>query len=256
MNIVVFVKAVVDPDLAVERLKSLDQSVDPAALILNPYDKNAIEAALQLKEKYTGTVTAVSLGESVATEKALREALSLGVDAGIKINGNVDAATGYILGNVPLSNVDFYLTGREAADNNQGVIGAGIAATLGLRFVDNVDQIKLLDAGSLVLTSRWDQSELTATYQAPVVISVTDTVNQPRLPSFRAKIQAKKAVLTEMEPADFLDASGLERVNYVGETTTFELPPTIQKSNVIFNLENDEAAVDKLLAALQAKHIL
>ncbi|MCL5457331.1 hypothetical protein M3M33_01460 [Loigolactobacillus coryniformis] len=256
MNIVVFVKAVVDPDLAVDRLASLDQPAESAALILNPYDKNAIETALQLKEKYTGTVTAVSLGESVATEKALREALSLGVDAGIKINGVAGAATGYILGNVPLPDIDFYLTGREAADNNQGVVGAGIAAALGLDFIDNVDQVELLDAGVLTLTSRWDQSELTATYQAPVVISVTDTVNQPRLPSFRAKIQAKKAVLTEMAPVDFLDAAGLARVNDASVTTTFELPPTIQKTNVIFNLEDDETAVDKLLAALQAKHIL
>lgn len=122
MNIVVYIKAVVDPDKAKNDLDlAKGTKEDKLALIINPYDKQAIEAALQLKEKYTGKVTAVSLGSDLATDKILRDALSLGVDEGIQISNDdfeslssYSPALGTVLAKAPVDDVDYYITGREA----------------------------------------------------------------------------------------------------------------------------------------------
>ncbi|WP_057874784.1 electron transfer flavoprotein subunit beta/FixA family protein [Loigolactobacillus rennini] len=256
MNIVVYIKAIIDPDNAQD---CLSNKSNKGSVILNPYDKYAIETALQLREKYKGNVTAVSLGTKTETEKVLREALSLGVDSAItalddkfsEINA-YSPSLGYILGNLPIQKADYYIVGREAADDNQAVVGAGIAAALGTDFVDNVDEIKTQDNEQLTLVSRWDQSELSATYtQKPLVISVTDTINTPRLPSFKTKIQARKAEIKEItvkQPKQF-------EVKQLGNTK-LALPELKKKTAVIFNLDEDENAVNELFTKLQQQNIL
>ncbi|MFD1671778.1 electron transfer flavoprotein subunit beta/FixA family protein [Agrilactobacillus yilanensis] len=267
MNIVVYVKAMVDPDKASDDLTLVSEPAkNGTAVILNPYDKNAIEVALQLKEKYTGEVTAVSFGGDIETEKVLREALSLGCDHAFKVNDegyeSLDAFSpmlGSVLGKVPVADVSYFITGREAADDNQSIIGASIAAAVDADFVDNVDEIEFLENHSLKLVSRWDQSELSGIYEkTPLVISVTDTINTPRLPSFKAKMQAKKAKLDEVKVSDLTDLD-LTQLNNLREkvdsTGVFE-PEVINKENIIYDLEQDEQAVDKLMDNLKEKGIL
>lgn len=267
MNIVVYIKAVVDPDKAKNDLDlAKGTKEDKLALIINPYDKQAIEAALQLKEKYTGKVTAVSLGSDLATDKILRDALSLGVDEGIQIsNDDFDTLSSYspalgtVLAKVPVDNVDYYITGREAGDDNQSITGASIAAALDVDFVDNVDEVEYNDDETLTLTSRWDKSELKGTYkQKPLVLSIKDTANTPRLPSFKAKMQAKKATLKHFKVSDLpgIDVAQIKAIADRATTIDLAKPEVASKETVLFNLNDDENAVSELVADLKKNSIL
>lgn len=267
MNIVVYIKAVVDPDKAKNDLDlAKGNKEDKSTLILNPYDKQAIEAALQLKEQYDGSVTAVSFGTDLATDKVLREALSLGVNEGIQISNagyeqlpTYSPVLGMILAKAPVESVDYYITGREAGDNNQSITGAAIAAALDVDFVDNVDEISYNSDTSLTLTSRWDKSELKGTYKAkPLVLSIKDTANTPRLPSFKAKMQAKKAILKSVKITDLdgLDEAKIKAITSMATTADLVKPEVQVKQTVLFNLNDDENAVDELMAELNKNNVL
>src|SRR5271154_1556483 len=202
MKIAVLVKEV--PDAAV--VKRIDPSTGrmdrSGEKNLNPYDTHAIEAAMQIREGGTvqvDEIVAVTMGPTSAV-RALHKAVSLGADRSVHLSddalaGSDVAATGYALAQV-LENEspDLVLLGQQSDDGECYTIGAVVADHLQMPSLTQVIKMDVQDGG--VLCER--QAEYgydTVQVEFPAVISVGDAINEPRYPSLKAIMGAKKKQL-------------------------------------------------------------
>jgi electron transfer flavoprotein beta subunit len=182
--------------------------------IINPFDLNAIEEGLLLKERFGGSVTVISMGPP-QVEAALREALSLGVDQAVLLCDRAFAgadtlATSYTLaaGIKKIGAFDLILCGKQAIDGDTAQVGPEIAEWLDiphLTYVRGIDEVAA--AGCRVpppakVGTRWSSANITvsrmveggyeqASASLPALLTVVREVNEPRLPSFRASLRAK-----------------------------------------------------------------
>lgn len=198
MKVLVLVKGVVDPgpqpSLSEGRLTSGD-------VVLDHYGKYALEAGLQLAQDQDdqGSVTAASVGPD--SETALRDALALGAQDAIEVKTDQEnAGLADILAQAVNKEgpFDLVLCGDQATDDSQGVLPAQLAAALGWPLVDAVDALGLVGP-RLCYTSLLDKGAVKGTVQLPAVVSVLDTINKPRLPSFRLKMAAKRYQIKEFQ---------------------------------------------------------
>ncbi|MFH1350854.1 MAG: electron transfer flavoprotein subunit beta/FixA family protein [Pseudomonadota bacterium] len=171
--------------------------------ILNPNDKNAIEAALQIKERYGGLVTAVSMGPP-RTEEALREALSMGMDKAVLLSdsrfaGADTLATAYTLSLAlkRMAGFDLVLCGKESADGMTGHIGPQLAEFLNLPQLTYATKIEI-DGGSVRIRQKLDEGYRILESPLPVLITVEREINQPRIPPMDEILKAyqEKEVLS------------------------------------------------------------
>ena len=146
MNIIVCVKEIPDPEIPPSKFK-LDKEckgvIPPEGIppVINPYDEQSVELALQLKEKYAGKITILTIGEE--TSKAVvKHALSMGADEGFLLWGEsfegMDSfAVAEVLGRAikKIGSFDLLLCGRQAADWDEGLTGAILAEKLNLPLV-------------------------------------------------------------------------------------------------------------------------
>lgn len=242
MNIVVCLKQVVDPELP-----SQEFAIDAASrrqvragksLVISTYDENALEVALQLKDKAAAsTVTALTIAPAAEAKDAVRLALAMGADRAVVVD---DPRSPALLGAEKaallagalrrLGAVDLVLTGCESADWVERVTAPLLAEALGASCVTFVSRIETGD-GQVTAHRLADDGVHTVVARLPTVISVTsDEGNRPRLPKIRDIMQAgKKPVdtvpvteLTEL-PAALLDP-GVEvrEVAVPARTTTCE----------------------------------
>lgn len=198
MNIVVCIKQVpestevrVDPEtnaLIREGVKS----------IVNPVDENAIEAALQLREAHGGKVTVVSMGPPQA-EEALRQALAMGADEAILLvdnafRGSDTLATSYALAAAvrKVGEVDLILCGKQAIDGDTGQVGPGLAERLGMPQVTFAIGLEVED-GKLRARRVLDDLFEVLEVRPPAVVTVVKQVNDPRHPSMKNVLKAKRA---------------------------------------------------------------
>ncbi|MDX6584952.1 MAG: hypothetical protein QOI10_4136, partial [Solirubrobacterales bacterium] len=202
MKIAVLVKEV--PDAAVT--KRIDPSTGRmdrgGEKNLNPYDTHAIEAAMQIKEGgavQVDEVVAVTMGPESAV-RALHKAVSLGADRSVhltdpSLSGSDVAATGYALSKVlEAESPDLVLLGQQSDDGECYTIGAVVAEHLGMPSLTQVIAMEV--AGEGVKCER--QAEYgydTVQVDFPAVISVGDAINEPRYPSLKAIMGAKKKPL-------------------------------------------------------------
>jgi electron transfer flavoprotein alpha/beta subunit len=163
--------------------------------ILNPNDKNALEAALQLKEKHGGTVTAVSMGPPQADE-ALREAFGMGIDKAMllsdkKFAGADTLATSYALSLAlkKIGRFDLVLCGKESADGMTAQVGPQLAEFLNLPQLTSAVDIEIM--GNLVrVKQRMDNCYRVLESALPVVITVEREINHPRIPAMDLIMEA------------------------------------------------------------------
>ena len=217
MNIVVLCKQV--PDTYSERRLREDGALDRDAsdAVLDEINERAVEEALQLKEKAPGgsdvTVTVVSMGPDRATE-AIRKALSMGADAAVHLTdeglagsdavGTARALAGAI-GTV--GEVDLVLAGNEASDGRSAAVPAMVAEVLGLPALTHARQVTV-EGGSVTVRRETDDGVVTLSAELPAVVSVNEKINEPRYPSFKGIMAAKKKPVTTLSLADAgLDAS-------------------------------------------------
>lgn len=170
--------------------------------IINPFDLYAIEEAVRLKEAYGGKVTAISMGPP-QVEKALREAVALGVDEIIllsdrKFAGADSWATSHALSTAirKVGEFDLIFFGQQAIDGDTGQVGPGVAAFLDLPQVCFVKKVEKAEDGSIKAERLMEDGYDVLTMKTPGVVSVVKDINTPRLPSLRGKRAAKKAELT------------------------------------------------------------
>lgn len=200
MNIIVCLKQVPDPDAQVDQftIDSAARKMVPAATVnpvVSPFDQNAIEAALKIKETCGGKVTALSLGPPSPLE-ALKRALHMGVDDAVLVDdeglsGPEPLTTAYILAKAiqKIGNVDLVLCGRQGADWDQGQVGSIIAEILNIPCTTIVSRIEITDGGLRVRRLVEDGYEV-MDLPLPALLTVTNEINQPRLPVVKWIIRA------------------------------------------------------------------
>ena len=176
--------------------------------IVNPFDMFAIEEALRLKEKLGGKVTALSMGPPQA-ENALREAIAMGVDAGILLTDRAFAgsdtwATSYTLAMAlrKIGDYSLILCGKQASDGDTAQVGPGSAAHLGLPQITYVRKIEQIDDKRIVAQRLLETGYEVIEAPLPCILTVVKEINQPRLPSLKGKMAAKKAQITKWTADD------------------------------------------------------
>lgn len=197
---VVLVKQVPDTKRITGKVMNDDGTVNRAALpaIFNPEDLNALELALQIKDRFGGTVTAVTMGLPAAAN-TLREALFRGADRAILITDPKAAAsdtlaTSYILScAVRKLHYDIVLCGRQAIDGDTAQVGPQLAEKLGIPQVTYVEGLVDLDGRTITLRRSIGNGWQVVRVQVPVLLTVLESANDPRVPAAKRMMRHKNA---------------------------------------------------------------
>lgn len=210
-NIVVCVKAVPDPK------EACNIKIDPVTktlmrcdvpLVINPLDKNAMEAALQLKEQRGAEITVISMGPPEAAP-IVKECLALGADQGILLSdpafAGADAyATAYTLARSieRVGTYDLVLCGMASSDGSTEWVGPEIGVFLGLPVVTMVKEIVDIDTDGWSVKSSFDTGYRLVRVKLPAVLTVTRELNTPRTLSFSGIIKARKKEISQWRLKD------------------------------------------------------
>ena len=213
MHIVVCVKQVPDPDAPFSQFKvdELAKKVIPASglkLVMSPFDEQAVEAALRIRESAGATkITALGVGSDSA-RSVLKHALAMGADEAVLVSDDalVDAngeVTGLALARAitQLEPVDLVLTGRQAADTDAGIVGCAVAERLGLPLVSFAKKIEVADRVLRVERVLADGTE-TVEGPLPAVVTVSNELGAARAPSLRETMRAARKPLAVRSAAD------------------------------------------------------
>jgi electron transfer flavoprotein beta subunit len=263
VKICVLVKEV--PDAAVQ--KRIDPSTGrmdrSGEKNLNPYDTHAIEAAMQLKESGAlpvEEIVAVSMGPESAV-RALHKAVSLGADRSVHLTdaalaGSDVAATGYALSQaLRRESPDLVLLGQQSDDGECYTIGAVVADHLRMPSLTQVIKIDV-EGGALRAERQAEYGYDTVKVELPAVISVGDAINEPRYPSLKAIMGAKKKPLDTVSAGDVeIDASKVGGDNSAAQWTGAKQPP--QKApGLIIEDEDTSETVEKIVAWLDERKLI
>lgn len=210
-NIVVLIKQV--PDTWSERkLSDGDYTLDrdAADAVLDEINERAVEEALLIKEKEgdaAGTVTVLTAGPERATE-AIRKALSMGADKAVHLldpglHGSDMVQTGWALARAlgAIEGTELVIAGNEATDGTGGAVPAIIAEYLGLPQLTHLRKVTV-EGGKITGERETDDGVFTVEASLPAVISVNEKINEPRFPSFKGIMAAKKKEVTTLTLAE------------------------------------------------------
>jgi electron transfer flavoprotein beta subunit len=263
VKICVLVKEV--PDAAVQK------RVDPSTgrmdrsgeKNLNPYDTHAIEAAMQIKEGGAvpvEEVVAVTMGPETAV-RALHKAVSLGADRSVHLSdaglaGSDVAGTGYALAKaLEREQPDIVLLGQQSDDGECYTIGAVVAEYLGMPSLTQVIKLDVED-GKLRCERQAEYGYDTVSVELPAVISVGDAINEPRYPSLKAIMGAKKKQLDTVSTADVgIDPAKVGGDNAACQWTGLKPPPAKAAGEIIEDEDTNET-VEKIVAWLEARKLI
>jgi len=199
-NCVVLVKQVPDTKRITGQAMNEDGTVNRAALpaIFNPEDLNALELALDIKDRFGGTVTVMAMGLPAAAD-VLRAGLYRGADEAILVTDRRCAAsdtlaTSYILScGVKKLNPDIVLCGRQAIDGDTAQVGPQIAEKLDLPQITYVENLVSLNGKTIVAKRNLGNGWQEVKSQLPVLLTVLDTANEPRVPRAKQLMKYKFA---------------------------------------------------------------
>ena len=228
--------------------------------IINPFDENAIEAGLQLKEEHGGEVIVLCMGAPHAEEQ-LRQAVAMGADQAILLTDRRFAvadtlATAYSLSTAikKIGGYDLLLFGKQAIDGDTAQVGPGVAEMLGLPQITYARKIQVTD-GKVTVERVLEDSYEVVEAELPAVLTVVKEINEPRHSSLRGVLKAKKAEIPFWAPED-IDAD-LTRIGKVGSPTdvikTFNPEP--RGDNEQLSGEPEEIA-EALFARLRKHNII
>jgi len=261
---IVCVKQVIDPEAPPASFK-----VDPAKNrimlppgvlpVIDPYAEYAVEAALRVKDTQGGKITALSLGTGLVPE-VIRKPLAMGVDELILLEDEAFAegdswSTAYALAMAikKVGDYDLIFCGREAADWDAGQVGSGIAEILGLPSVTLARKIETTDSKVRVERVTDDGYEAVEV-SLPTVITVSNELGEPRYPTIKGILTAKKKEPIIWKPADI----GVEPSQVGGagrRTRLLTLFQTVRevKCEIIDGESSEEAAINLALKLREAK---
>jgi electron transfer flavoprotein beta subunit len=209
VNIVVTVKQVPDT-WAEKKLDAADKTTDRKSVdnVMNEMDEYGVEEALKIKEAHGGEVTVVTMGPEKAAE-TIRKALSMGADKAVHLtdpalHGSDALQTSEALAKVIATlSPDIVITATEASDARGGVMGALLAERLGIAQLTQARKVTVDPAASKVVIERLsDNGYALVEASLPAVVGVVEKINQPRYPSFKGIMAAKKKPLTTLSATD------------------------------------------------------
>lgn len=226
---------------------------------VNPLDLNALEAAIQMKEKLGGTVTAISMGPPQA-ESALRDVLARGLDRAILLTdrrfGGADTlATSYTLASAirKIGKFDFIICGEKTVDGDTGQVGPEVAEHLGIPHVAYVSEIKDYGTEKLTVVSQIGENNYLLEIKSPGLITVTKDVNKPRYLSLSKKLKAEKLKIDIWDFNDLANIADVEKVGIKGSPTQVHkitIPSEKGRRGKIFR-EAPEETVKKLVDEIE-----
>lgn len=262
MNIIVCVKQV--PDTAEVKIDPVTNTLMRAGVpsIMNPFDKQALEAALLLKDANGGTVTVITMGPPQADE-ILKEAIAMGADEAALISdralaGSDTLATSFALAAAVkhVGEYDLVLCGKQAIDGDTAQVGPEMAEHLDLPQVTGA--MKIVKDGDMLLVDRDNEnSSQTIAVQMPALVTVTRSEKEPRFASIKGKMKARKFIAPVWSAAELgLDEKMIGLNGSPTKVARIFTPPVHQIENEIINEEDPQVAVDLLVEKLiQAKII-
>ncbi|MBU1006652.1 MAG: electron transfer flavoprotein subunit beta/FixA family protein [Candidatus Omnitrophica bacterium] len=262
MNIIVCIKQV--PDTTEVRIDPETNTLirSGVACIVNPFDMYAVEEAIRLKEKFGGKVTVITMGPPQA-EEALRETISLGADEAVLISDRAFAgsdtwATSYTLSGAirTLGDYDVIICGKQAIDGDTAQVGPGISAHLDIPQITYVKKIEEVDMEKKYMRAERMTEEGYEIVESPLpcLITVVKEINEPRLPSLKGKMRAKKAEIKKIGAKDMdLDPGLLGLNGSPTKVVKIFTPAPREKGQVI---EGDPKEISEKLVELLKSDIL
>jgi len=261
MNIIVCIKQV--PDTTEVRINPETNTLirEGVASIINPFDLYAIEEGVRIRERVGGKVTVISMGPP-QVEEALREALALGADEVVHLCDRAFAgadtlATSYTLarGIGKIGSFDLVICGKQAIDGDTAQVGPGIAVHLDIPQITYVKKIEALEDGMIRAQRMLEEGYDVVESSLPALITVVKEINEPRLPSLKGKLRAKKHSIVAWTAADL--AADESRLGLEGSPTQvvkiFSPPP--RGGGQIFRGEAAEMA-EKLVSEMEKHKIV
>jgi len=229
--------------------------------IINPFDLYALEEGVRLKEAHGGVVRVLTMGPPQA-ESALREAISLGADEAYLVSDRAFAGadtwvTAYTLCAAvrKMGQTDLILCGKQAIDGDTAQVGPSLADQLGIPFVAFVRKIRSLGSDEIVVERMFEEGYEVVRMPLPGLLTVVKDINEPRLPSLKGKMHAKKAEVVTFGRPD-LDVQDL----YIGldgsPTRVVKIfSPDLRRSGVKWH-EDPEGMAGKLVKGLKEQGII
>jgi len=202
MNIIVCIKQV--PETAEVRINPETNTLirEGVKSIINPFDMYAIEEGVQLKERFGGKVTVITMGPPQA-EAVLREAISMGIDEGILIcdrafAGSDTWATSYTLSGAikKIGAFDLIICGKQASDGDTAQVGPGISTHLDIPQVTYVKKVEEVKENLMRVERMMEEGYEVIETPMPALLTVVKEINEPRIPSLKGMIRAKAAKIT------------------------------------------------------------
>lgn len=293
-KIVVLVKQVPDTHNVTAKAMKDDGTVNRAALpaIFNPEDLNALEAALEIKDKYGAEITAITMGPPTAAE-VLRESLYRGADKVILLTdrrfaGADTLATSYVISKAieKVGKVDLIFAGRQAIDGDTAQVGPQTAEKLGLTQIGYLLELLDLNKTSIKAKRQIDNGTEVITCKLPALLTVSEAANEPRFPSAKRLSLYKKAMtktelskisdsLTYLDPNQYSEATLKSKNLFIEEWSLDDVgadeqqcglngsPTKVAKiESVVLEAKDsreftaDEAGIKSLVHELIEEHIL
>ena len=253
MNIVVCVKQV--PDTESERTLRPDGTVDRAAAegVIDEIDEFAIEEGLRIAEAHGGEVTILTMGPQKAAE-SIRKALSMGADKAVHLiddalAGSDALATSYALSQVlKQTGFDLVICGAESTDARTGLVAAMLAERLGVPQLTLAGKVDI-DGTAITIRRVTDEGYQVVAAQLPAVVSVMEKINEPRYPSFKGIMAAKKKPVQTLSLADAgIDAAEVGLASSATAVADFAARPPRQAGVVVKDEGDGGAKVAGFLA--------
>jgi len=257
MKIIVCIKQV--PDAKDVRLDPETNTLarEGVQSIMNPYDQHAVEEAVSLKEQLGGEVTVLSMGPPQA-EEVLKQAVSCGADNAVLISDRAFAgadtwATSYTLAKAvqKIGDFDLILCGKQAIDGDTAQVGPGLAIQLDIPFVTCIQKIREANDTELVMERMMDDGYDVLAANYPVLLTVVKDINQPRVPSLKGKMKAKKVKIQVLSAEDV--GADSTKIGLAGSPTqvvdVFPPPPRGERCLLTGTIDEQVEQLVKKLAA-------
>ena len=257
MKIIACIKQVPDSEA---KVKAEDGQVTwgDAPLVINPFDEYAVEGALQQKEANDGsTVTALCIGPESAKD-ALKHALAMGADNAVLVSDpaldeidSVGAARVLATAIQKIGDADMVVFGRQTLDNGSGLTTAQTARVLGWPMLGLAGQVQV-EERSVTVERVTEEGRQTVSAEMPVVVSVVQSIGEPRYPSFMGIRKASKAEI----PIWSLSDIGAEAPAAVVTRTELMNPPADETEVEMIAGETPEAIAEALVEKILAEKVL
>ncbi len=254
----VAVKHGVDVVLARAERATGNVAMDRAPRKTSDFDRNAVEEAVRIREKFGGKVTALTVGPPTAKE-ALRDALAIGADDAVLISdparpeldgrGVAQALAAY---GRKHPEFDLWFFGEGSTDHFTGTIGPRVAAALGAPSLSYGRRVTV-DDGAVVVDREYERELERVRAAFPAIVTVGQEINQPRVPTFMSTLKASKKEIRAVGPAD-LGVDGAEWAPTTRRERVF-VPEVARKRQALAGADV-AASAHMLLEALRAEGVL